>query len=352
MIPPINQTKIHSYNFKHYNHNPQSFKGGCGVYSLGFMEKAAHKIELCGRKCANKIADVFDKSQDSELYTEFLAVDKKSPRYIDILRTISRQYLGKKDLEVNFENDRIRNIASHNSPHIFIMNHDSQSKDPQMLAAFNALLNDEYADLGLNAICPRPKIILNEDILLSMNERRRNIFEKMGAVGIDANLKNANSSANSKAFLSLIKDFMKGQANIFIFPEGKNSIYKKRPLDEKFQLGVAELVTKLTKRLSEVRVVPLGFAYGNKSQVDSIHIGEIVTFKKDGENIISSIGNITSKFADKSYKNFFQNKSEAILTEQGVPVIGKEQERYVGGILCENLRICKEEAKNAITNVT
>ena len=346
MITPI---QYHSNVYtKKYNTQPQNFQGGCSFSTAQKIEKTSRNIEFFGRKFINKIGEIFNKTRDNKLYNEFLAVETKSPEYIDVLRQVSRQYLGNKNLEVNFENNRITNIAKSKRPHIFIMNHDSQKKDPQMLATFNTMLNDEYMALGLAEKCPRPRIILNEDILLSMNERNRNIFEKMGAVGIDASIHNPNTKANSKKFITLMREFIKGDVNIFIFPEGKNSIFKNKPLDEKFQLGVAEMVTKLTGRVPEVNVTPLGFAYGKKSQVDSIHIGETIVFKKDGEHITSSIGNITSNFANKEYKNFFKNKSNAIITKDGIPVKGKEQAEYVGGILCENLRICKEEAKNAI----
>lgn len=349
MISPI-QIKTTNYNYINYRQSPQSFRGGCPVSIAKSSEKCSRKFELGVRKLANRAMDLFNRNTNDELYNKFLSVDKNSPEYIDILRQISRQHLGKKDLEVNFENDRIRNLARSNTPHIYIMNHDSQSKDPQMLAAFNTLLNDEYMDLGLAKTCPRPRIVLNEDILLAMNERNRKIFEQMGSVGIDASLHNSDSSANSKKFITLIRDFIKGKANIFIFPEGKNSVSKTKSLAEKFQLRVAEMVAKLAGRLPEIRVTPLGFAYGKKAQVDSIHIGETVVFKKDGDNITASIGNITSDFARPEYKKFFKNRQEATLTENNIPVKGKEQAQYIGGVLCENLRICKEEAKKAITD--
>lgn len=346
MITPL-QFNTSVYPVK-YNTQPQTFRGGCNISIAGKVEKATRNVEFFGRKIINKIGVLFNKNKNEELYNKFLAVDTKSPEYIDILRRVSRQYLGKKNLEVNFENNRITNLAKSNKPHIFIMNHDSQTKDPQMLATFNTMLNDEYIALDLAKTCPRPRIILNEDILLSMNDKNRSIFEKMGSVGIDASIHNPNSKSNSKKFITLMREFINGDVNIFIFPEGKNSI-KKGPLDEKFQLGVAEMVTKLTAKVPEVNVTPLGFAYGKKSQVDSIHIGETVIFKKDGESIISSIGNITSEFANEGYKNFFKNKTSAVLTEQGAVVKGKEQAGYVGGVLCENLRICKEEAKKMIS---
>ena len=347
MITPI-QYNTNIYQRK-YNTQPQNFKGGCNFSTAGKIEKATRNIEFVGRKIANKILGFFNKNKNTELYNEFLSADTKSPEYIDILRNISRTFLGKKNLEVNFENNRITNLAKSERPHIFIMNHDSQTKDPQMLAAFNTLLNDEYMALGLAKTCPRPRIILNEDILLAMNERNRKIFEKMGSVCVDASIHDANTKENSKKFFTLMREFMRGEVNIFIFPEGKNSVNKSKPLSEKFQLGVADMVAKLTGHVPEVNVAPIGFAYGKKSQVDSIHIGETIRFKKDGESIVSSIGNITSEFASEGYKNFFKNRAEAILTEQGVPVKGKEQAEYVGGVLCENLRICKEEAKKAIT---
>lgn len=348
MITPVQ----YNTNFypKKYNTSPQSFRGGCSLSSVGKIEKTSRKIEFMGRVIFNKIAGLFNKNKNKELYNEFLVTDTKSPEYIDVLSRVSRQYLGKKNLEVNFENNRITNLAKSGKPHIFIMNHDSQAKDPQMLAAFNTLLNDEYLALGLAKTCPRPRIILNEDILLSMNERNRNIFEKMGSVGIDASIHDADTKGNTKKFIKLMREFLKGEVNIFIFPEGKNSINKSRSLAEKFQLGVAEMVARLTGRVPEVNVTPLGFAYGKKSQVDGIHIGKTIKFRKEGDNIVSSVGNIGSEFASEGYKNFFKNRSEAILTEKGVPVKGKEQAEYIGGVLCENLRICKEEAKKSISN--
>lgn len=353
MIQTIQYITINSNNYRISNKQNrsclQNFQGAFNSSNIANIEGKARKAEFCLRKIINKFFDLFKWNQNNELINEFLKVDTKSPEYTDILRQISRQFLGNKNLEVNYENGRLTNIAMDKSPHIFILNHDNQSKDPKMLAAFNTMLYDEYINCGLAKSCPRPKIVLNEDILLTMNEQNRKIFEKMGAVGVDASIYNANKQGNSKKIIRLMKEFANGNINIFIFPEGKLSILKHKPLHEKFQLGIAEVVTALTNKLKEVKVTPLGLAYGKKWQVDSLYIGETITFKKIDDNICASIGNIISPFSTQEFKTFFKNKSETIITSQGIPVKGKEQAQYVGGILCENLRICKEEAKKAIT---
>ena len=299
------------------------------------------------RKLINKVNDFFSKKQNNEIYNELIKVDTKSPEYITSLSKVSRLLSTRNEIEINLESGRIQNIVRTGKPHIFIMNHDNQAKDPKMLAFFNTLLNEEYIKTGQAKTCPRPRIILNEDILLSMNKQNRQIFEKLGAVPIDASIYSADKKSNSKQFFKLMREFLKGEVNIFIFPEGKKSAYKNIPLQEKFQQGVAEMVTKLADKLPEVNVTPIGFAYNKKlnSAGDSLYIGKTIKFKKDGDSLIATSGNVSSNFARQNYKDYFSGVDEMPIMEKSVTVKGKELPEYVAGILCENLRICKEEAK-------
>lgn len=344
MITPINQTT------NYYNYKPckQSFQGYNPIPFAVPTERVLRNAEFAGRKIINRFFDFFNKNKHSQLYEQLLNTDPKSPEYITILNKISQICSNQKPVEINLESNRLEQIAHSKKPHIFIMNHDNQSKDPKMLAFFNTLLNYVYIRNGVEETCPRPRIILNEDILLSMNKINRVIFEKLGAVGIDASLFGSNSQANARTFFKLIKEFLNNEINIFIFPEGKNAIRKKAPLSEKFQLGVAELVAKIADRMPEVRITPLGFAYGKKADADSIYIGETVVLKKLGEHIESSRGNISSPFAQPKYQDFFAGRDSAVLTDKSIPVEGRDIPKYIGGILCENLRICKEEAIDAI----
>lgn len=343
MIKPIQPTTNIKYNNNCNYHSSTKFTGR----SVVSAEKSVRNVEFGLRIIVNKISSVFDKKETDILYQSLNNIDKKSPEYIHKITKISKYFAPEENFFINLEDKRIEEIAGSRKPHIFIMNHDNQSKDPKMLSAFNSFLNMEYLKTNQAATCPRPKIILNEDILLSMNKKNREIFTNLGAIPIDASVVQTDKKTNAKQFIGIIRDFIKGEANIFIFPEGKNSIKKNASLEDKFQIGVGEMVAKLADRLPEVNVTPIGFAYGGRfGGGDSIYIGKTITFKNQSGAIVSSSGNVKSIHADKWFKNFFKNENEAVLTENKIAVKGKERANYISGILCENLRICKEEAKS------
>lgn len=340
-------TYLQNNNYNQIQYRP-SFKARRLDKFITLGEESYMSAEFFGRRVFSRIADIFERNNDP-IYKELLEADVNSSNYIEALSRVSRLFSNRKVIDINIEDNRLSQIATSGKPHIFIMNHDQQLKDPKMLAFFNTLLNDEYLRTNQALTCPRPKIILNEDIVLSMNEQKRNLYLKMGAIPIDARIYAPNSRNNATVIIKLMKQFLEGKANIFIFPEGKLSKYKYLPLVKKFQTGIAEIVTKLSRNTDEVRVTPLGFAYSNKKSVpDSIYIGETIKFKKDGENLYASRGNVSSPFAGDTYKRFFADKEEAVITSNSTPVTGKEQGNYVAGILCENLRICKAEAKAAL----
>ena len=208
-------------------------------------------------------------------------------------------------------------------------------------------------DAGKGNEFPLSKIILNQDILKTMNPIKRKAFEACGAVGIDANIFCADKDVNAKAFLPIIKDFIKDKANIFIFPEGKLSVFKDLDFDIRFQSGIAELINKAIKIKKEITVVPLGFSYGKgKNKFSGIQIGEPVVFKRNGENTTTTSGIILkSEFAQDAYKNFFakhKNETDIPITENGIPVNQKEIVPFIQGILAENLNICAKEAEKRI----
>lgn len=320
-----------------------------------YVEKQLRKVEFFFRKLINKISDKFESNELKKLQKEFLAVDVNSEQFIDKLILAGRVFGSKKEVEINTESGLLKRITADGKSNIFIMNHDKQSSDPEMLAIFNTLLCQEYRVQGMAKTFPRPKIILNEDILLSMNPEKRKVFEKLGAVGIDADIYSNDNAKNARSFLPILKGLMKDNVNVFIFPEGKLA-GAKVPLSLKFQSGVSEIVTKLTGKKDEVRVVPLGFAYnkGENRHLAGIHIGEPVIFKKQGEFITSSIGNIDSKFASENYKRFFlkDNCDDKVITDNGVPVPQKLAADYISGILSENLEICKKEAKSVLPSAS
>ena len=156
------------------------------------------------------------------------------------------------------------------------------------------------------------------------------------------------SKKNARVLVPLIRDFIQDKVNIFIFPEGKLAVFSKKKLSDKFQTGIADIVYTLLSKKESVKVTPLGFAYNKKkSSLSSIHIGEDVVFKKVGENISVSKGNISPN-TNSPLNEFFGNESEKLIQEQGIPIKGKDNIDYIAGVLCENLDICVNNAKNTI----
>ena len=67
---------------------------------------------------------------------------------------------------------------------------------------------------------------------------------------------------------------------------------------------------------------------------------------------MTSAGNITeSEFADNEYKNYFNHFKDSEFSpilEKGKSVSAKDAVPYLAGILCENLKICKDESYNMV----
>lgn len=320
-------------------------------------EKGMHGVEYGFRIVGNKLADLFA-SKRSKFITKCISLVKpeQSKKYLDILEEISNYYSSTKKIGINLEDNPLGKIVGKDRPVIFIMTHSNQSEDPSMLAVLNTLLTKAYKDAGKETSFPLPKIILNQDILTTMNPTKRKAFEAFGAVGIDANIFNADKGVNTRAFLPLIKDFIKGKCNIFIFPEGKLAVKKYLPLDKRFQSGVAEIINKVLGIKKEIDVVPVGFAYGKGENkiYTGMHIGEPVTFKRIGDNTTITAGEIkTSEFADPTAVKFFEknkDKSDVVITSDGQPVKPNEVTDFIRELLSENLLVCSKKAEINVVN--
>lgn len=155
--------------------------------------------------------------------------------------------------------------------------------------------------------------------------------------------------------MPIIKDFIKDKINIFIFPEGKLSVFQDLDFDLRFQTGIAEIINKALKSKKEINVIPLGFAYGKgKNKLTGIQIGNPIIFKRKGDETTSTFGSILkSKFGKKEFKDFFEkhkNETDVVITENGIPVKPNEVTDFIKGILSENLDICSKEAQKRVEN--
>lgn len=320
-------------------------------YSIKLFEKCYDKVEFQFRKLLKGLIGALSNKKNGPIYQKVAEMDENSPNYMQLIFNTGKHSANGKTVEVNTESERLIRLTGSNESCIFIMNHNNQRQDPKLLAFFNALLAREYILNGKAESCPRPKIILNDDILTSMNPLQRAAFEKLGAVGIDASLLSADGNKNAKTLFPIMRKFIKDKVHIFIFPEGKMCIFNGLGLEYTFQTGVAELIHGATRAKGRVKVVPLGLAY-NKD-LGSIHIGEPVYFRRSGKNMLVSRGNMDSPFASQDYVDFFDKTPTVedgfkVITTCGEPVTGGETPDYISGVLCENIKICTKEAKKAI----
>lgn len=337
------------------NTKTQTATSFTGLNAYASSEKGFQKFEYAFRIIANRFADLFE-SKQTKIITKNIAqiAPESNEKYLAQLEEISRYFSSKKVIDVNTEDKILEKIADDDNSVIFIMNHSSQRQDPSMLAVLSTLLTQAYKNAGKDKNFPIPKIILNQDILKTMNPTKRKAFENIGAVGIDANIYSGNKGVNARAFLPLIKDFIRNKSNIFIFPEGKLAIRKDLDFDSRFQIGVAELINKVLEIKKKVTVVSVGFAYGkgDNKVLTGMHIGEPIKFRRDGENTTTTCGNILkSEFGLDEYKNFFKkfnDQTDVAITDKGIPVEKNHITAYIKSILSENLEICSKEAQKQI----
>jgi Acyltransferase len=297
------------------------------------------------------------------VYNRFMATDQQSPTFVDHLIALGNVWSHRMEVEMNTEDGQLADLAKSDEACIFIMNHNSQSQDPALMTKFATLLYLEYAHAGKAATCPRPNIVLNEDILLTQQPKVKAILEHAGAVGVDASLFPSKQTAahNREKMLPLLKRFIQDQGHIFIFPEGKMAAFRRRNLHQRFQSGIGELVRTVAQTKKRVKVVPLGFAYNTRSKgtLGSIYIGQPIYFQREGKHLLVNAANITSETASGNYRQYFDPDNQKgvtmvegerykTLSERGQPLEKREWGPYIADVLCENLRICKEFALNSL----
>jgi len=337
-----------------------SFKGNIPSAQLA-STKATRGIEYAMRIIGNKLSDLFQPKARKQI-TQNIANIKAEPTklYLEQLSEIGRLYSTQKVIDINIEDMILEKLAQKGESVIFIMNHSNQSEDPQMLAVLNTLLSDAYKKTGKESF-PLPKIILNEDILKTMNPTKRKAFENFGAVGIDASVIGGDKGVNARAFLPLVKDFVRNKCNIFIFPEGRLAIRGDLDLYHRFQGGVASLINKILAIKKNVTVVPVGFSYGGKTMdingkvlgekgLNGMSIGTPIEIKRVGETTTITSGDILKK-EDSEIFNFFSKNKDKVdipITSNGEPVKQEELPDYLKTILCENLEINSNLAKKKL----
>ena len=241
---------------------------------------------------ANKLRSVASKilmfENIKSFYKTFQLLRKlnpSSPNYIEEWAKLGNS-IHNKYINMNIESGRIEEIAKSNDSVVFILNHDNVERDKFIYPIFNSFLNYAYSAFGKQKDCPRPNIIVSKNFFQIAGNRFKHIYHKMGLIPVDASMTDRNFEKNISPVRQLISRFSDNKCNIFIFPEGNNSVYKNRTLKEKFQPGIAKMIDKILDSKSSVNVVPLGLSYNSaKDSMGSVHIGSTLTFNKISENI-------------------------------------------------------------------
>jgi hypothetical protein len=346
------------------------------------LEQKVRAVEILGRKIGVRFFEKPYRELIDQHYQSIMDTPENSPAFIDVVLYIAKLWMGKRESEINYSQGKVPELSKSDEACIYIMNHDYQDQDPALMATFMSLLYRDYKALGKAASCPRPKVILNEDILNTHSEKVRNIFEKAGAVGVDPSLYLPKESAKSnlKRMLPVIQGFIQDKCNVFIFPEGKLSAFRNLDLFQRFQEGIGDLIRTVANKKNRVKVVPLGMAYNRKAKKDrlgSLFVGKPIYFKKQGNQMLVSPGNALDDTSSPLFKALFPKHAQQVsqkegrslledkrtietftregfvpigdefykpITQNQQPVANRDVASYIAGILCEDLRICRDQA--------
>ena len=242
-------------------------------------------------------------------------IDRSSPEYIDTWATLGNS-TPNKFVDINFEDKRIEEISKLDDSTIFLMNHDNPNRDKFIYPILNSFINYAYATEGKQAECPRPYIIVSKNVFKSAaNNSMRRAFGKMGLVAVDASMTDRNHLQNVSPVKGLINKFSENKANLFIFPEGNNSVYKDKTLREKFQLEVTKIIKKIFENKPCINIVPIGISYNDEqNSMGSIYIGEILklALKDKNCNLISS--NQTTELGEISKRKTLISMADSLAT--------------------------------------
>ena len=275
--------------------------------------------------------------------TAYKSIDVNSADFIKyVFKKIKN--MCNRPFEINVESGKIMDIVNSNEPHIFIMNHTRQQpKDINGAMFFNSLLYREYIYQNKANDCPRSKVFAGEGFLKRSNMPDE--LEFMGVIPINAKAENKNAKEkNRETIQNIVNELSEGKINFFIYPEGAMAIVPFLPLKYKFQPGVSTIIKRVLEKRDSIDVILLTFAHDKTKS--AIHIGEAVKFSKKNGQYYTNKGNSDSKFFDKKFENFYKDKDEILLTNNGQPVKTDDVVPFISGVLSENLDCCIKEAKN------
>ena len=261
-----------------------------------------YKMILYARKLADRIFLFENYNRVSKTNKKFVEIKDSPQRYIEELSKIGNSIDGK-FIRGNFEDGILKNIAKSKNATIFVLNHPNYHKDKFIYVILNAILSKLYVNQNKQENCPLPKILVSRNMLKVVHSKIGNIYKEMGLTPIDASLENKDRNFNTNSIHSLLKEFITNKSNIFIFPEGNNSTFQDRPLEDRIQNGVANFVKKAVNNKRSVRVVPVSIQYNDeKNSLGNIFIGKPLYFRKKKDEVIYTSGIEKQKISSVNYK--------------------------------------------------
>jgi len=219
----------------------------------------------------------------------FMHYPENSPEYIEEIAKIGNSTAGKYII-MNVENNPLRSISKSNEAVVFVLNHPNYHRDKYTYAILNSLLNKLYVEEGKQSHCPVPKIIVSGNMLNAVGKNIGEMYKKLGMVTVDAGVEHRDMFANAFKMKHLLTGFVKDKINLFIFPEGRNSM-RNMPLEKRLQPGVASFLDKALNMKQSAKIIPVGIKYTNAAGCyGKIYIGKPVYVKKSGGEVIYTSG--------------------------------------------------------------
>ena len=270
-------------------------------------------------------------------------------------------------MEINLESGRLDEIAKSDENTIFVLNHGLSPYDVCMGSGFIAELYKKYQEFGKAETCPQPRLLVQKHAVNYFPKELTELFTKVGTVPVDGNIYSTEDSRreNGELMRPVNKDFVANKVNLLIFPAGRRQDYKGQLThEEQFQCGIARIILKsLIERREKdlpnqrIKVVSLGMAHENDES--SMNIGKPIYFKLEGDKLLVSKGNISSKDPEAKNNSFFKKLADK-QDNEFMPVCYRGEEltlsstdrktieRVIAGILFTDLKISAREASEKI----
>lgn len=259
---------------------------------------------------------MLNKKNYNKTIKTFGSLSSESSAYIDEWAKIGNS-CHNKTININLEDNILENIVHNGKNYIFIMNHSDIIRDKYIYTILNSFLNYGYSANNMQKKCPRPQIIVSKNVFSIASDSLKKLYKKLGLIPIDIS-PNPNAILENISMLKeLTKNVTKGKTNLFIFPEGRNSILKNKNLKDKFQIKSIKLLENLLYKSGEIRIAPVGISYDKApNSFGNVNLGSPIILKYENNIITCHTGKETceiGKFGKPDTHNRLQNILSDIL---------------------------------------